>query len=354
MRRIVTRAFVAGGIALALCTPIATPAAFAQTASVEAWATLDATHPSPGCNVGVTVEVHSGGAANANANVSIVLSEDATGTMISSDSGETNDSGVAYLSYDTSGAVSGDKLWLELHVNDTYLGGKTIWTDGNSCALGATVIDLTGNAPSTSAATTSTSTSSDSSGSGTSADASSGPVMISNISAYQQQRPSSCEYASLSIATGALGNWISEYDFDSLVGWNDNPHWGYRGNINGAWGGTTDYGVYPEALVPALNQLGFNGEVSDGDNSTLMNSIDRGEPTLVWIGLRGDQSIPPTTSDGTTYQVTAGMHVVVAYGYDNGGVYASDPGAGKLRYYDWGTFDSIWGIMDNMALAVSR
>lgn len=347
MRRIVTRAFVAGGIALALCAPIATPAAFAQTASIDAWVTLDATHPSPGCNVGVTVEVRANGAANAGAGVSIVLSEDSTGSVISSDRSDTNDSGVAYLSYDTSAAAAGDKLWLELDVNGSYLGGKTIWADGNSCGLGATVIDFTGSAPSSSAAPTS---SANTSASATSA----GQVMIGNISAYQQQRPSSCEFASLSIATGALGNQISEYNFDSLVGWNDNPHWGYRGNINGAWGGTTDYGVYPEALVPALNQLGFNGEVSYGDNSTLMNSIDQGKPTLVWIALRGDQSIHPTTSDGTTYQVTAGMHVVVVYGYDDSGVYISDPGPGTLRSYDWGTFDRIWGIMDNMALAVSR
>ncbi len=348
MRRIVSRALIAGGIALALCAPIATPGTLAQSASVDAWATLDATHPSPGCSVGVTVEIHENGAASAGNDVSIALSEDATGTVISSDRSGTNDSGVAYLSYDTSSAAAGDKLWLEVHVNGSYLGGKTIWTDGGSCSQGATVIELSGNVAAASSG------SADTSGSSAAADSANGQVILSNVSAYHQQRGLSCEYASLSIATGALGNWISEYDFDNLVGWNDNPHWGYRGNINGTWGNTTDYGVYPEALVPALNQLGFNAEVMYGNNSSLMGAIDQGKPTLVWIGLWGDQSIHPTTSDGTTFQVTAGMHVVVVYGYDNGGVYVSDPGTGTLHYYDWGTFDGIWGVMDNMALAVSN
>ncbi len=347
MRRIITRALIASGIAIALCAPIATPRTLAQSASVDAWASLDATHPSTGCTVGVTVEIHEGGGASVGTDVSIALSEDSTGSVISSDRVATDDSGVARLSFDTSSASTGDKLWLELHIKGTYLGGKTIWTDGGSCSEGATVIDFSGSVPSVSSATTDTSDSS------ASVASTGGEVTLGNVSAYHQQRGLSCEFASLSIATGALGNWVSEYDFDSLVGWNDNPHWGYRGDINGTWGNTTDYGVYAEALVPALNQLGFNAEVSYGDNSTLMAAIDRGMPTLVWIGLWGDQSVYPTTSDGTTYQVTAGMHVVVAYGYDASGIYVSDPGTGTLHSYDWGTFDGIWGVMNNMALSVS-
>ncbi|HEU0163405.1 MAG TPA: C39 family peptidase [Thermomicrobiales bacterium] len=344
MRRILGRALVGMGIAASLCLPMTTPAAFAQSASIDAWATIDATHPAPGCTVGVTVELRDGGSPLTAADVSILLSDDGTGEVVSSDRSVTGDSGVAYLSYD---APSSAKNWLEIDVNGQYLGGVTIWADGSSCDQGSSVVDFSGDVPAIA-----TSGGDDVSSAEASSDG--GAVILPNVSAYQQQRPLSCEYASLAIATGALGNWISEYDFDDLVGWSDNPHWGYRGDIWGVWGNTTDYGVYAEALVPALNAYGFNANVFYGGTDNLTAAIDAGQPTVVWLGLWGDQSVYPATSDGTSYQVTAGMHVMVVYGYDDGGVYVSDPGLGTLHYYDWSTFLYYWDVMDQMALAVSN
>ncbi len=78
-----------------------------------------------------------------------------------------------------------------------------------------------------------------------------------------------------------------------------------------------------------------------------MIEISAGNPVLVWLGLWGDQSV---YEDG--YRVVAGMHVLVAYGYDDGGVYLSDPAIGGMKYYDWGTFLWMWGVMDGMGLSV--
>ncbi len=55
-------------------------------------------------------------------------------------------------------------------------------------------------------------------------------------SAISNSASLSCEYASLAIATGMLGDWVSEYDFEAVVPLSDNPHWGYRGDITGSWG----------------------------------------------------------------------------------------------------------------------
>ncbi|MGB3328925.1 MAG: C39 family peptidase [Thermomicrobiales bacterium] len=349
MRRTVTRALLIGGLAAGLCSPFVTPAAMAQDASVEAWATISATHPAPGCSVGVSFEVRSGGAASAGADVSMALSVDGTSDVISSDREVTDGSGIAALSFDTSGAGAGDKLWLEFHINGAYVGGETIWADGSDCGTGGKVVAYTGDVPAGSTASADT-TSTDTTSASTAG--ASGTVMIPGISTYQQQRNLSCEYASLSIATGALGSWISEWSFDAYVPLNANPHWGYRGDINGQWGNTTDYGVYAEPLVPALQAFGFTGDVFYGGTDTLKQEIAAGHPTLVWIALWGDTSIHESTADGTSYQLTAGEHVVVAYGYDDNGVYLSDPGSGKLRYYDWGTFTWMWSVMDEMALSV--
>ena len=174
------------------------------------------------------------------------------------------------------------------------------------------------------------------------------------VPTYTQQRNLSCEYASLVIAMGAYDVWVSEWDFDGLVPQSDNPHWGYRGDINGWWGNTTDYGVYPEPLVGPLAQFGFRGEVfyAEGDASALTNFLDNGVPVVLWLGLWGDQSFYEYASDGTPYKLNAGYHVVVAYGYDESGVYASDPATGGTVSWAWGDFMWMWDALDGMSMAV--
>lgn len=175
-----------------------------------------------------------------------------------------------------------------------------------------------------------------------------------DVPTYVQQRNLSCEYASAVIAMGAFGTWVSEWSFDEMVGWSANPHWGFRGDINGQWGNTTDYGVYPEPLVAPLAQFGFWSEAfyGQGENWRLTSSLDNGVPVIVWLGLWGDQSFYESTEDGTPYKLTPGYHVVVAYGYDDWGVYVSDPAIGDYRSYAWGDFMWMWNVLDGMSLAV--
>lgn len=174
------------------------------------------------------------------------------------------------------------------------------------------------------------------------------------VPTYVQQRNLSCEYASLVIAMGAYDTWVSEWTIGELVPLSDNPHWGYRGNIDGWWGNTTDYGVYPEPLVEPLAELGFRGEViySEDDPSTLRRYLSNGVPVVLWLGLWGDQSSIEYANDGTPYRLNAGYHVVVAYGYDESGVYAIDPADGSSVSWAWGDFMWMWNAMEGMALAV--
>jgi len=90
-----------------------------------------------------------------------------------------------------------------------------------------------------------------------------------------------------------------------------------------------------------------------GDSGALTSRLDNGEPTLVWLGYWGDTSFYDYTDDGTGFKLAAGEHVVVAYGYDADGVYASDPASGTTRYYGWDYFLSMWNVLDDMSLAVS-
>lgn len=175
-----------------------------------------------------------------------------------------------------------------------------------------------------------------------------------DVPTYVQQRNLSCEYASSVIAMGAFGSWVSEWAFDELVPLSPNPHWGYRGDINGWWGNTTDYGVYPEALVAPLSEFGFWSEpfYGQGDSWQLTGFLDGGSPVIVWLGLWGDTSFLEYTNDGTPFQLVPGMHVVVARGYDDSGVYVSDPAKGIYSFYAWADFMWMWNVLDGMALAV--
>ena len=102
------------------------------------------------------------------------------------------------------------------------------------------------------------------------------------------------------MATAAFDVDVSEYEFDGIVGWSANPHSGFRGDITGAWGGTDDDGVSAEPLAVAVESFGYRGDAfsANGDARALTSRLDRGEPTLVWIALLGDQSFTEYTEDG--------------------------------------------------------
>ena len=321
----------------------------ASAESVAAWMTVATNHPAAGCIVDTSVEVQSGGSPVVGAEVSIILSEDGSSTVIDSMTTTTTETGYAWLSFDTTGAGV-EKTWLEVRVNGAYLGGRTIWVDGSECSGAPSVLDLSGDIP------TVTDTWAPAPVSDDVADteaAASGSAFLPVVT-YQQARPLSCEYAAVQIATGMIGYTVTEWEMEAVTPLSANPHWGYRGDINGQWGNTTDYGIYADALVPGLNYYGYSATSFYGGQDDLTAYIDNGNPVIVWLGLRGDESIYEYTEDGTRYQVTAYMHVMVVYGYDESGVYLSDPGNGGTRYYDWATFNWMWQTIDGMGLVIGN
>lgn len=182
----------------------------------------------------------------------------------------------------------------------------------------------------------------------------SGPVLdaLVWVPAHQQERGLSCEYAAASIATGAFGDPLSESTFIDAIPVTNNPHYGFRGNIDGNWGEYDDWGIYAEPLVPVLNATGFAAEAfySMGDASLLRAHLDAGHPVVVWLAMWGDTG--RVYDDEGQYTVYAGSHVMTAYGYDDDGVYLSDPGTASYRFIDWGTFVYLWGTIDGMSLAI--
>ena len=324
-----------------------------DTWAIDSWIELSGTAPAAGCSIESSVELRRDGYAVGGIEVLVALY--VGDELISADRVATDEDGVAYLEIDGAEAEGAD-AWIDVTLNDEYWWGTAAEPGaGASCVDGYLLHNEKGSIPGFSVATEDTATEAfNDEESGSEVD-SAGGAFIPEVGFYVQQRNLSCEYASLYIATAAWNNPISEYAFDDIVGYSANPHWGFRGDIEGSWGNTYDYGVYPEVLSDALGQFGFVGDVfyGGGDAGGLISRIDKGIPTLVWLGLWGDQSFYEYTDDGTGFKLTPGYHVGVVYGYDDGGVYFSDPALGGSRYYDWDTFMYYWGVLDDMALGVS-
>lgn len=309
---------------------------------VDSWIGVSSRTPGVGCAIDLSVELREVGGGVPAAPVEAALHID--GSLISADRSATGDNGVAFLTLDTSGTVAGASYWVDVNVGGSYFTGFAVVPGGSSSCNAYEVLQASGEVSFVPAEPEVTS--------GSLIEGAHTKVWVPR---YVQQRSLSCEFAAMHIATSAFGDGVSEYSFDSVVGLSANPHVGYRGNINGKWGRTDDYGVYAEPLSWALDAFGYRGEVfyGAGSSAQLKAFLDQGKPVAVWLALWGDEGNIYETTDGRTYQVTAGMHVMVAYGYDSSGVYLSDPGSGIYRFYEWGYFMWMWGIMDGMGLAVS-
>lgn len=181
-----------------------------------------------------------------------------------------------------------------------------------------------------------------------------GPSASMWVPIHQQKHNLSCEFASCQIATAGLGNEIDEDLFIPVVGIDPNPHLGFRGNIDGVFiYGYEDYGVYPEPLVAALPQFGFNGRQLTGGKSELISELAAHHPVVVWIDLGYDSSFMYDIGGEMVLMATE-SHVVCAYGYNDEGVLISDPDSSRRkRVIPWDDFMQMWNSMDQYSLAIT-
>jgi len=166
----------------------------------------------------------------------------------------------------------------------------------------------------------------------------------------------SCEYAATAAATAYYGDTISQGTLLRGIGYDDNPHKGFRGSISGAWGGTTNYGVYAEPIAAALRGRGFaHSYVFYGGQGTLQAEIAAGHPVVTWISgtWRGSSRYAKVDATGASYSLIPYEHAVTAYGYDDSGVWVMDPGVAKRYHVAWAKFLRGWDRLDGMALVVA-
>jgi uncharacterized protein YvpB len=180
-------------------------------------------------------------------------------------------------------------------------------------------------------------------------------VQLRGVPALRQSLPLSCEAAALSMVTAYWGRPISEWVFIENMPYDPNPHRGFRGEMTGTFGGTDDYGVYAEPLVPLLQRYGFQAKAvyARGDAGMLKRELAAGRPVVVW--MTNMASVQPQLigeAAGEQFVLVPQEHVVVAYGYDAERVYVADPGDGQYRAFAWDDFLRSWGYFDGMMLRI--
>lgn len=186
--------------------------------------------------------------------------------------------------------------------------------------------------------------------------AGSGSVQLVGMPSAIESSPVGSELTAVSVATAYWGSSISEGALYSALELNDNPHFGFRGDINGVYGGTDDYGVYAGPLADAIGERGFVGEVfyGAGDASELTSRIDLGLPVVVWMTYETAVAAPERIDDGIRpFTVVEMKQATVIYGYDEDGVLAVDLANGGYSHINWADFMRSWNYFDGMGLAIS-
>lgn len=180
-------------------------------------------------------------------------------------------------------------------------------------------------------------------------------VIIKGFPSVQQWYNLSCEYAAAAAVTLYWGNLVSQNTFIREVPSSPNPHIGFRGDINGPFGGINDYGVYAEPLATVLENHGYNATVSYNDLDSLKSNIDTGNPAVVWLTVGQNEDRPSYYHelDGERYKLVPGEHAVVAYGYDDTGIYLMDVSDGGFYHTVWDSFLRRWGYFDDMTLVIT-
>jgi uncharacterized protein YvpB len=147
---------------------------------------------------------------------------------------------------------------------------------------------------------------------------------------------------------------LSEAEVLAALPLSDNPHLGFRGNVDGPTGGIKDYGVYAGPILDILNSQGLQAwPVEEGLNG-IKEALARGNPAIAWVTYDCQTSTATAQMIGDQEVVLVPyQHVVVVTGYNAAGVWANDPWDGQEDFYATTDFERAMSYFDDMAIEVA-
>jgi uncharacterized protein YvpB len=179
-------------------------------------------------------------------------------------------------------------------------------------------------------------------------------ALILDAPIYQQAHSLSCESSAAAMAANYYGVGVNEETIIEALPKHDNPHLGFRGNIDGPYGGIEDYGVYAEPIQQIIAQLGLEVEHLVGGFDEVKEHIRRGRVVIAWVtyNLQAETPQQVTTSDGQIVTLIPYQHTVLVTGYNPNGLWINDPYSGTQIFVSEADFRRSFAYLGNMALVV--
>lgn len=179
-------------------------------------------------------------------------------------------------------------------------------------------------------------------------------ALILDAPVYKQEHTLSCESSAAAMAANFYDVSAREQDILNALPRHENPHLGFRGNVDGPYGGTQDYGVYAEPIRQVLARWGLQVEHFAGGVEEIKAHIRQGQLVLAWITYELQVQSPQqaTLSDGQVVTLVPYEHVVLVVGYNSDGLWVNDPYAGVKAFYPSGEFARSFAYLNNMGLVV--
>ena len=179
-------------------------------------------------------------------------------------------------------------------------------------------------------------------------------ALILDAPVYKQQRSLSCESSAAAMAANYYGVTIGEQDILAALPHHENPHLGFRGNVDGPHGGTDDYGVYAEPVHQVLAEWGLDVERLVGGTEEIRETIRRGRLVIAWITYDLQAQLPRrvTLGNGQVVTLVPYEHTVLVVGYNRNGLWVNDPYSGTQAFYPEADFIRSFSYLNNMALVI--
>ncbi len=181
-------------------------------------------------------------------------------------------------------------------------------------------------------------------------------ALLSQVPALAQAHDLSCEAATIRMVLA--GRWlsVSEEEILARMGYDPNPHRGFRGNPDGKLldPEMVDYGAYAEVVARVLESFGAPARVVYGmSNDELRAAIEHGRAVIVWMTRQPEPKV--VEADG--FRLVHGEHVLVVVGLTADGRFVvHDPWGARPNSGREGTFITPeiqnWELFDRMAVVV--
>jgi uncharacterized protein YvpB len=192
-----------------------------------------------------------------------------------------------------------------------------------------------------------------------------------NAPVIHQNMPLDCESAALAVALQTVGFGLTQtWVFDELpkqpqravisrerpVTWGD-PYDAFVGNVYGAEGNFTGYGVYYPPIAAVARLAGATTDARTGwTTGEIEYQIQLGHPVVVWTNFNFGYSQTSTWNawDGRVVPYTTEEHAVTVIGFNSvaGTITVIDVGVGLRRTISAAEFTSAIATFGGMGVAV--